>query len=235
MYSIQVWLCLAGCNFWIFVSSSGCWLSREIWTVQRAPRGAWGEKTGVWDIVPSSPPSFISGHLLSMCCVEGTVSAVGESRLSLACVQMEGDVLSIGKYRASRSRPCVSVVHRTLWAEEGVTTFSSFLRRIQKGPHGGTVIWVEKWSEELAAFYLNKKKSRGPLTTDIKSEGHSCRQRSRFFWRPTSDCLSWMSVWQCLWLEWALYSFCYFTHRPVLPRGHLNDVFPGPSTTRYLL
>lgn len=49
-----------------------------------------------------------------MCRVEGTVSAVGESRLSSACVQMEGDVLSIGKCRASQSRPCVSVAHRPL-------------------------------------------------------------------------------------------------------------------------
>ena len=46
---------------------------------------------------------------------EGTAAAVGESRLSLACVQMEGDILSIGKYRASQSRPCVSVVHTHVW------------------------------------------------------------------------------------------------------------------------
>lgn len=72
--------------------------------------------------------------------MEGTASAAGESRRSSACVQMEGDVLSIGKCRASQSRPRVSVVHRPLRAEEGVMTFSSFLRRIQKGPHGGTVI-----------------------------------------------------------------------------------------------
>ena len=114
-----------------------------------------------------------------MCCVEGTVSAVGESRLSSACVQMEGDVLWIGKCGASQSRPCVSVAHRPLRTRREWWLLALSSGGIRKGLMEELLLELISDQRSWLPFICMRENQEVPWQL-TKSEGHSCRQRSGF-------------------------------------------------------
>lgn len=75
--------------------------------------------------------------------------------------------------------------------------------------------------KELANFSLRKRRLKGSMTADLKSEGHFCRWgagllcvllKTRHKW-PVLN----VSVTVGLWLEWLMYSFYSSSHWVVFP------------------